>query len=188
MPSGFIVMFAGNIGEAQDFDTLLEAALLVKKKDDAIHWVILGNGRKADYVTSKAMEYGLDKNFHLLGGFPTDEMPDFFACADALLVSLKPSEIFSMTIPSKVQSYLACGRPIVALLDGEGRSVVEESGSGFCSASGDVEGLVGSILKLKEMSPNQREILGINGRKYFENTFERKYLLDSLSSLLENHG
>ena len=114
----FCVMFAGNIGEAQDFESIIEAAKIVKEKNLDIHFVILGNGRKKEFVVQKVNEYGLNSNFHLLGAFPVENMPDFFACADALLVSLKKSEIFSLTIPSKVQSYLACGKPVIGALDG----------------------------------------------------------------------
>ena len=103
----FKIMFAGNIGDAQDFSSILDAANQLKY-DKSIHWVILGGGRKEEWVKSKIKEYKLEKCFHMVGSYPIEQMPEFYAHADAMLVSLKNEYIFSITIPAKVQSYLAC--------------------------------------------------------------------------------
>ena len=182
----FSVMFAGNIGESQDFENILEAAKILKDKTIDIHFVILGNGRKKDFVLSKIKEYKLENNFHLLGAFPVNTMPDFFACADILLVSLKKSRIFSLTIPSKVQSYLACGKPIVGALDGEGAKVIRDSNSGLVASSGDCKQLADKIFELYKMSEKERYLLGKNAREYFDNNFERENLIDKLIKILKN--
>lgn len=176
----FKVMFAGNIGEAQDFESIIEAAKIVKEKNPNIHFVILGNGRKKEFVIQKVNDYGLNSNFHLLGAFPVDNMPDFFACGDALLVSLKKSKIFSLTIPSKVQSYLACGKPIIGALDGEGAKVILEAKAGLVATASNPVGLAEIILELYSQSPKERQEMCINSRKYFEENFERELLLDKL--------
>lgn len=182
----FKVMFAGNIGEAQDFETIMTASKIIQEQISDIHFIILGDGRKRDYVEKKVEEYDLETNFHLLGAFPVRDMPHFFSCADALLVTLKRSKIFSHTIPSKVQSYLACGKPIIASLDGEGARVIEESRSGLVGSAGSAETLAKNIIKLYKMSPEERERMSKNGREYFEKNFEREKLLDQLIDVFED--
>ena len=184
LPKGKLLMFAGNIGESQSFDTLLNAAVLLKKDFIDVHWVILGEGRMMNYVQSKIVELELESNFHLLGAFPSTEMPSFFSCADALIVSLKKDPIFSHTIPSKIQSYLACGKPIITSLDGEGSRVVEEANAGFISPSEDPIALAETVKKFLALSIEEQTALGSNARKYFDKEFERELLVDKLESVL----
>lgn len=184
LPKGKLLMFAGNIGESQSFDTLLNAAVLLKKDFIDVHWVILGEGRMMNYVQSKIVELELESNFHLLGAFPSTEMPSFFSCADALIVSLKKDPIFSHTIPSKIQSYLACGKPIITSLDGEGSRVVEEANAGFISPSEDPIALAETVKKFLALSIEEQTALGSNARKYFDIEFERELLVDKLESIL----
>lgn len=181
----FSILFAGNIGDSQDFENILEAARMLLKENNEIHFVILGDGRKKPFVEKKVKEYKLEYNFHLLGAFPVDTMPYFFATADGLLVSLKESEIFAMTIPSKIQSYLACGKPIIGSLNGEGAKVILDSNSGFAVPSGKADFLVKAIQKLYDLKEEDRAILGKNARSYFEENFEREKLLDLLLELFE---
>ena len=112
-------------------------------------------------------------------------MPKYFSCVDGLIVSLKKSEIFSITIPGKLQSYLACGKPIIGSLDGVGAKIIIESKSGFTSKAESVDELVQSILKLYNLPVFERITLGNNARKYFEKEFEREALLDKLEKILE---
>lgn len=181
LPSGFRIMFAGNIGAAQDFPTILAAADILRDYHD-IHWVIIGEGRARSWVEAEINKTGLRDNVHLLGRFPMESMPYFFSRADAMLVTLKNEPIFSITIPSKIQSYLACGRPIVAALDGEGGRVVVDSGSGFTSPPEDAEALAESVLAMYRMPKEEREAMGIRGRKYCEENFEREMLIDRLEN------
>ena len=185
LPKGKILMFAGNIGEAQSFDTLLKAAVLLKENFIEVHWVILGEGRMKNFVQSKIVELKLENNFHLLGAFPSTEMPSFFSCADALIVSLKKDPIFSYTIPSKIQSYLACGKPIITSLDGEGSRIVEESNAGFISPSEDPIALANTVKKFLDLTLEEQKILGCNARNYFDKEFERELLIDKLELILQ---
>ncbi len=186
LPKGIKLMFAGNIGEAQSFDTLLQAASILKKELIDVIWIILGDGRMKEYVNLKIKELNLEDNFFLLGAFPSTEMPKYFSCADALIVSLKKDPIFALTIPSKIQSYLACGKPIITSLDGEGSKIIEEANAGFTSASEDCEGLVYNIKKFLSLSNEEQKILGQNGRAYFNIEFEREILVDRLEKILDN--
>ena len=94
LPKGNKLIFAGNIGEAQSFDTLINSALIIKKKGHKINWIILGDGRKRKYAEKKCKELGIYNNFIFLGALPSEMMPNYFSCADALIVSLKNQPIF----------------------------------------------------------------------------------------------
>jgi glycosyltransferase involved in cell wall biosynthesis len=179
LPEGFRVMFAGNIGAAQDFDTILGAAELARGERD-IHWTIVGDGRMHSWVESEIARRGLGGTVHLLGRHPMEAMPPLFAAADAMLVTLRNEPVFALTIPSKVQSYLACGRPIVAALDGEGARVVREAGAGVAVPAGDARALADAVVDLARRPRPEREAMGASGRRYFERHFERALLLGRL--------
>ena len=183
---GLNLLFAGNIGESQSFDTLIDAALLIKNKNLVVNWMILGDGRFKDYVKNRIEQLEIKDTFILLGAFPSTEMPYFFACADALVVSLKKESIFSYTIPSKVQSYMACGKPIIASLDGEGAKIVNEAFAGFSSPAENTFALAENIKKFIYLSENERNQLGKNAQKYFEREFEREFLLSKLEKILKD--
>jgi colanic acid biosynthesis glycosyl transferase WcaI len=180
LPSGFRVMFGGNIGKAQGFETIVDAAELLKDQTD-IHWIIVGDGRMFSWVRNEVQKRGLGRTVHLLGKYPAQEMPRYFALADALLVTLRNQPIFSLTIPAKVQSYLACGKPIIAALDGEGARVVQEAGAGFTTRPEDARELADAVLAMYQTSTEERMMMSRRGRAYFETHFERGLLLDRLN-------
>lgn len=179
LPAGFRVVFAGNIGAAQDFGTILTAAERLKEHPH-IQWIIIGDGRMLDWVREQVGSRGLAGSVHLLGRFPLEAMNGFFAQADALLVTLKRDPIFATTIPSKIQSYMACGKPIVAALDGEGARLVVESGSGLATPAEDPDALARSILALAALPQEERATMGQRGRAYCEENFERDMLIGKL--------
>lgn len=179
----FNVVFAGNIGEAQDMPAVLDAAERLKDCD-AIRWLIVGDGRKSDWVREEVARRGLQDRFLLLGRFSVDRMPSFYAHADALLVSLKRDPVFSMTIPGKVQSYLMSGVPLLGMLDGEGAAVIRDAKAGLTCAAGDGAGLADAVLKMAAMSGDERRQLGQNGRQYAQQEFGRALLMDRLEALL----
>lgn len=180
---GFTVVFAGNIGEAQDMPAVLDAAERLKS-DARIRWVIVGDGRKSDWLQSEIFRRGLDKQVLLPGRFPVERMPSFYAHADALLVSLKRDPVFSMTIPGKVQSYLMAGIPLLGMLDGEGAAVIRDARAGLACDAGDSAGLAQAVLNLAEMPSVERKQLGLNGQKYAQHEFGRAQLMDRLEALL----
>lgn len=183
MSDGFNVLFAGNIGVAQDFETIISTANLLQGEKD-IKFVILGDGRARGDAEDKIKELGLQNKFLFLGRFPPEAMPAFFSVADALLVTLRKEPIFSFTIPSKVQSYLACAKPILAALDGEGAKVIEEAHAGFAVPAGAPELLAIAIKRMRDFGPEKRKALGISGRQYFEKNFEHSMLVGKLETAL----
>jgi len=184
LPLGFKLLFAGNIGEAQSFPTLLEAAKVLKSMNFPISWIVFGEGRMKDLVYKEIEDYGLQKHVFLMGALPAIEMPKYFSCVDGLIVSLKKSDIFSKTIPGKLQSYLACGKPIIGSLDGIGAIIINDAKCGFTANAESVEGLVKAIINLYNLSSDDRLTLGVNARKYYEKEFEREALLDKLENIL----
>ena len=184
LPKGFCVMFAGNIGAAQEFGTILTAAEYLKAYPD-IHWLILGGGHMFGWVKEQVRQRGLSRNFHLLGRHPLETMPHFFALADVMLVSLKRDPIFSLTVPGKIQSYLACGRPIIGAIDGEGGQLIEESGAGIASPAGDAKALAKAVSDMYHMPKLNREKMGKRGKEYYDSNFERDMLLGRLERWMQ---
>jgi len=168
--TGFNLVFAGNIGESQDFDTYLETADLLKDRTD-LNWVIIGSGRDLDRVQQKIADKRLGQAFHFLGRHPEDKMPDFFSHADAMLVGLKDNAIFRLTVPYKVQCYMACGRPLIASLNGEGARVIQDAQAGLTVPAQAPKALAAAIRTLMDVDPNKRAQMGANGRAYFEATY-----------------
>lgn len=183
--NSFDVMFAGNIGDAQDFPAILTAAEHLKAHTH-IRWLIVGDGRAARWVADEIKLRKLQDCVLMLGRYPVERMPSFFKHANVLLVSLKDEPIFSMTIPGKLQSYLAAGIPVVAMLNGEGAEVVKRSQSGLTCAAGDHKGLAAVVLELSQMSEIERELMGKNGRDISNQEFDRSMLMGQLEGWLAN--
>ena len=173
------ILFAGNIADAQDMPSILRAANILRN-DKNIKWIIVGDGRRFEWLKSEVKRLELEKNILLLGRFPLERMPSFFAHADALLVSLKKDPVFSMTIPAKLQTYLMTGIPILGMLDGEGAKIIEESNAGLCCEASDPIGLAEAAKKMSKMSKSHSQMLGQNGIKYSNKEFDRTSLMNKL--------
>lgn len=184
LPEGFKIMFAGNIGESQDFQSILNAAEKLKNNPE-IKWIVIGDGRKAQWLKDEIVKRKLDNNFSVLGSFPAETMSDFFSYADAMLVSLKKEAIFELTVPAKLQAYMACGKPILTMLDGEGSRIVEEAEAGFVCASGDADCLAENILKIHKKTAPERAALGRNALEYYKKVFERNKLFDEVENMFK---
>ncbi|WP_443640338.1 glycosyltransferase family 4 protein [Candidatus Njordibacter sp. Uisw_039] len=180
----FNIVFAGNVGKAQDFPAIIRAAELLKDYN-CIRWIIVGDGSVLSWLHREVSERGLGNNFLILGRFPLERMPSFYAHASALLVTLKKDPVFGMTIPGKVQSYLLAGIPILAMLDGEGARVINEANGGNVSPAGDSNSLAESILMMLMLSPQDRRQLGLNGRAYAQQEFARGLAIDRLEALFQ---
>jgi glycosyltransferase involved in cell wall biosynthesis len=187
IPEGFNILFAGNIGNAQSFETLLEAARILKEKGRRVNWIILGDGRMKEEVIRRVELLDLKDCFFLLGRFSLLDMPAFFASADALLLSLKRDDIFAYTIPSKLQSYLAFGKPIIASLDGEGARVIKEANAGFVSPAEDSSALAENIIIAELTDKQTMETMALNAVAYYEREFEREALLSKLEHILQGN-
>lgn len=184
-PQQFTITFAGNIGDAQDFPTILNAAELLKD-NAAIRWVIVGDGRASKWLTEEVAKRQLN-NVLLLGRHPLSEMPALFKASDALLVALKTEDIFSMTIPGKVQSYMAAKKPIIGMIDGEAAAIITEAQCGYASSAGDASALAENILKMATSSATSLQIMGENGHRYYMEHFNKENLMNELEALFKRH-
>jgi colanic acid biosynthesis glycosyl transferase WcaI len=178
----FTIVFAGNIGESQDMPALLRAAECLRS-DKRIRWVVVGDGRKFDWVRAEVESRGLADSVLLVGRHPIERMPSFYAHADALLVSLKSDPVFSLVIPAKLQTYLMSGIPILGMLDGEGAQVIRDSGAGLACPAGDSAALVTCIRDLMARSVEERAEMGRRGRRFASAEFDRDMLISKLEEL-----
>lgn len=176
----FSIMFTGNIGDAQDFPAILDTAHLLRH--EPVRWLIVGDGRRSDWLAAEVARRELGKQVLLLGRHPLERMPSFLKHADAALVALRPEPAFAMTIPGKVQTYLAAGKPILAMIDGEGAEVVRLAEAGLTAPAGDAAAFAAAVRQMMAMPPVQRLAMGRRGSEYAQREFDR----DSVVSRLEN--
>jgi glycosyltransferase involved in cell wall biosynthesis len=183
LPAGFRVMYAGNIGAAQDFPTILAAAELLKH-ESRIQWVVLGEGRMRSWVETEVARRGLTARVHLLGQHPSQRMPHYFAHADVLLATLRREPIFAYTIPSKIQSYMACGRPVIAALEGEGGRIIRQAGAGWVVPPEEPRALADAVLAATRLARPELDAMGNRGEAWFREHFERDTVLGRLEAEL----
>jgi glycosyltransferase involved in cell wall biosynthesis len=183
LPAGFRVMYAGNIGAAQDFPTILAAAEALRSHTD-IHWIIVGEGRMRSWVADEVRSRGLSTTVHLLGQRPPERMPRYFAHADVLLATLRREPIFAYTIPSKIQTYIACGKPVIAALEGEGGRIIRDAEAGWVVPPEDPQALAAAVLKASRSSKDDLNRMGERAEGWFREHFEREKLLSLLEAML----
>jgi glycosyltransferase involved in cell wall biosynthesis len=180
------IMFAGNIGEAQDMDNVMKAIEITLKDKAKVNWIFIGEGRKTDWMKEHVKKLNLEKSVFFLGQFPIEQMPPFFNSADVMLVSLKDRKIFSYTAPAKIQAYMASSKPILAMINGEGADIITESKCGFVSNAGDYESLALNVLKFAEISEQERIEMGKNGFDYYNKYFSKQNAISTLINLINN--
>lgn len=189
LETNFCVVFAGNLGTAQSLPTVLAAAHKLRGLL-ACKIVLVGSGSMLTRIREQIEREGLD-NVVLAGRYPSEQMPHIFDRAGALLVTLNRGAVLAQTIPSKVQAYLAAGRPIIGALDGAGAEVINASGGGLICAAEDATGLADSIERLASMDTVQRERMGVANRRYYLEHFEigrqARRLVSILSESLNSH-
>jgi glycosyltransferase involved in cell wall biosynthesis len=183
LEEGFSVVFAGNLGTAQAVETIIAAAALLKTRTN-IRFVLVGDGSRSDWIREQLETQGLT-NVFMAGRHPIESMPAILRRAGALLVTLKDEPIFYQTIPSKVQAYLAMGRPIVACMNGEGARIIRDAEAGISCPAEDAASLAAAIGLLADKTPAERDLLGQNGQRYFETHFNSKMLTKALIAHFE---
>lgn len=180
------ITFTGNLGISQGLEILPNTALCLKGRNVKVRFNIIGDGR----VKQKLMQSVKDKNcmeyFNFINKIAPEEIPEYLAASDAAFVSLRAEEFLSRTLPSKVQSYLACQIPLLGSANGEIQTVIREAECGLCSDAEDEAGLAANIEKFMQLSQGEREILAENGFKYFKQHFDKKMLFDQMDNFLED--
>ena len=177
------LVFAGNIGAAQSMPTIVRAAKLLSDRPE-LRWHIVGDGSELENTKRLAEELGVTSMvFH--GRHPMEEMPKYYAMADAMLVTLTADPVISLTLPAKVQSYMAAGKPVLAAADGEIPKVIAAAECGFCAGADDAEGFAAAVRSF--LDSEDRAIYGARARAYYETHFTQKMFLDTLERVLEEH-
>lgn len=179
----FKVMFAGNIGTSQDFETLVKAAEILKDHKD-IHFLILGSGLMEKWARDEVKRLNLEETFIFLGSKPVEMMPSYYSKADLLLLILKDTELFSITIPGKLQSYLASGKAILGSVNGEAAEIINAAKCGLAVPASSPHLLADAILSLKDHPKKDLEEMGKNGQEYYRKYYARHALLDQLEHLM----
>lgn len=182
IPEGFVIMFAGNLGRAQSLETILAAANELRD-NPAIRWVIIGDGTRRAWLEQQVQQQQLTNSVTLLGHKNTEFMPSYFKKANVLLASLTKNYIFSLTVPSKIQAYMASGKPIIASLNGEGAKIINEARAGFSCPAQDADALVQTVQHCYQLDQHQLAQLGENARAYYEDHFSRDLVLRKFCNL-----
>lgn len=176
----FNIVFTGNIGEAQALDKVLRAFKIAIVKGAKVNFHIIGDGRVLKDLQQLVVDLGISKDVIFYGRRPLEDMPKFFASSGALLVSLKSSDAFKLTIPGKVQSYMASKKAILAVLEGEGARVINEAKSGLVSLPGDIDKLSENIIKISNLPKNDLENMATAAKQYFDKNFNKKKIISGL--------
>lgn len=181
----FTIMFAGNIGEAQDFPNIIKAVKHLSLRNiDSFRLVIIGEGSKKEWLKKEIKRLDIEKYFEIHKSYPFKRMGSFFQHADILLVSLLNKKVFNMTIPGKVQFYLSSGIPIIGMICGEGAKVIRESKAGFVCDSGDYLSLSKIIEEILQVDKKDLQNIGLNGKKYADKEFSKTRLINKLNRIL----
>lgn len=181
--SVFKIIFAGNIGEAQDFGTILSGIAMIHR-ELPVQLHIYGDGRKREWVEKKVFEMNLSNRIFLHGRVPQSEISKILHNADSLLVSLRKDPILDITIPGKLQTYLSIGKPILGIASGECSRVILESNSGLVSPPGDKNLFHKNIIKLYKTNQDLRKEMGKNGSQYANSYFNKDKIIDNLEHII----
>ena len=184
----FNIVFAGNIGNAQGLDILPKTAKILKLKDNntKVHFNIIGDGRYKNTLIKTVNDYNVGDMFNFIDKQPAEKIPEFMAVNDAAFICLTSSPLFKMTIPAKLQSYMACGISIIASAGGETSRIIEEAEAGLSALPGDEKKLAEVILDMVNKTENEILILGKNAKKYSDLHFNKTILMNQMEKYFDN--
>jgi glycosyltransferase involved in cell wall biosynthesis len=180
----FIILFAGNLGEAQNLEVVIDVMSELRDTKN-IKLVFLGDGRRKSYLMDKVVKLNLTDSVFFLGRFPLVAMPYFMQNSDVLLVSLKDELIFNLTVPSKVQFYMSQGKPILAMLNGEGSDLITNAQCGLAVPANNTQALKTAVQELCNKDKAELEQIGINGKDFYEEHFQKKYRIEQLDGIFQ---
>lgn len=169
----FKIIFTGNIGKAQGLDILPKTAKLLKGKEN-VKFVIVGDGRDKDNFLKQIADNGVQDMFIMIDRQPPERIPELLAACEAAFISFMPDPLFEKTIPAKLQSYMACGMPIIAAANGETKRIIEEAKCGKCVELGNYDELANKIIYMRSVClADMRK----NAQMYYSNSFSKKSVL-----------
>ncbi len=182
----FVLMFAGNLGKAQGLSTVIDAAKIIQdRRIDDILVVFLGSGATKQELIEYSKSLQLN-NISFLERVLPDKVGAYLRKADVLLIHLTKDPLFAITIPSKIQSYLMMGKPILAGIEGDAAEIIEESGAGYTFAPENSNQLVSQLIKIKNLSDTERYEMGVRGKKYYDDNLAFEIGVSKFERLFEN--
>lgn len=186
LPDGFKIIYTGNFGEAQKLETAIEAAAITAECCPDMRWIFMGGGRDEAHIRERAEELGLiDKTVFFLGRKPAEEVPKYLSLCDAALLILRDMPLLNITLPAKVQSYFACGIPVIASCNGEGAEIVKNSGAGLVSEAEEPKKLAEIAISMYNRSVDEKNSMKENALSYFESHYKKEKLMDILEEVIK---
>ena len=174
------LVFAGNIGKMQSVDVFVRAAALLR--DEPVKWHIVGDGSNYESCVKLADSLDVADRITFYGRKPLEEMPAYYAMADALLVSMRDDISVNDTLPGKVQGYMAAGKPVLGSIAGEAAYVIRNAECGFCAPPDDPEAFADVVRCFMAHLDHQQ--LGRNGYEYYQKYFTKAHHMDKLEKML----
>ena len=183
----FTFVFAGNVGKAQNLTLLLDAITKIEKTDlKKFEVLIVGDGSEKKTLETKVTKLGLS-NVKFVGQVTQDEVIKYYELADCMIVSLENSKYASLTVPGKVQSYMAAGKPILAFASGETNQLIEDAHCGLVAASNDSDAIAACIIKFISLDQLRMNEFATNAKTYFNNHFRKEMFMERLIQELEHN-
>jgi glycosyltransferase involved in cell wall biosynthesis len=179
---GFKILFAGNIGQAQGLNVILDAALLLKDDVPKLHFLVLGRGLQLDDLKRRAIDLNLD-NVHFLAAVGMEEVGGFLGSADALLIHLNADPLFKITIPGKTQAYMAVGKPIIIGVSGDAANLVSRADCGVCFEPENSVALAEAAKSLMLLDSTDIQRLGGNAERFYDENLSVKVGVDSFAKV-----
>mgnify|MGYP001375187929 CR=1 FL=1 len=176
----FKIVFTGNIGQAQDFDRIIKLAKILKEEN--VIFIIVGKGRKFEYFEKIKLLDNID-NIIFMGNYPLEKMCYFHEIADALILTLNSGDALNKTIPGKLSTYMMAGKPIIGVIDGEAKNIINVSKSGICLDLSD-DKYIEKIKTFVNLDKQELKILGNNANTYAVKFFNKQKILNDLINIL----
>lgn len=180
---GFNIVFAGNIGDSQGFEDLIDVIKLDSTQE--INWILVGDGRKKEWILEQKQKYSLN-NLYLHDRVALKYIPSLYKKADALFLTLKNTPVFANTLPGKFQGYLSSGKPILGNVSGEGKKIIEDYKIGYVNEPGNPRSLMENALKISKLTPEELNEIESKSKSLLENSFNKEMILKSLQTILHN--
>ena len=176
----FKIAFTGNIGTAQGLGILPETARLLKTEN--VKFIIVGDGRFLPELERQIEKRRVREKFILLPRVPASRIPEILSACNAGFISFAQTPLWEMTIPAKLQSYMACGKAIIASASGETKRIIQEAECGICCEIGNAQALADGI---RELIRADCQDMGRKARKYFRENFDKKKLMDQMDRFIK---
>jgi len=180
--SDFVIGFAGNMGEAQNIDAIIDAVKIAS--DPRIKILMVGDGRRRKALEARIATLGLQSHFRFVGSVPPEDVPRYLGSADATILTLASDAAFVGVIPFRLQTYLGCGKPILGHVSGESASIIAEAQCGLVSDPSDNAALAANLVKMASLREDELEQFGLAARSYAVNEFSEARIFDGIEKLL----